>query len=83
MEHKRLYIEINSSTREPLSTDAQENYCGQCATELVEATPEQIEEAKKYYAEHKKCKHHLVYDEHLLYYDRRTCGICNTLLGLI
>lgn len=83
MKDRKLYIEINSSTREPLSTDTQENYYGQYATKLVEATPEQIEEAKKYYAEHKKCKHHLVYDEPLLYYDRRTCGICGAFIGLI
>jgi len=83
---KTLFIEVNSKTKAPLKSEEQENpylMLSSVATECIEATEEQIKEAKIHFSEHKKCKIHLIYDEELLYWYSRTCLICNKEIALI
>lgn len=67
-----LYIEhVNGKI---LSPDEQEGIV--VSSDLRLATEEEVEEAKKYYQKHGKCKHHLVYDKEGFMYYARYCGVC-------
>ena len=86
MPKKILYKEVNDETNQILTPDEQANpaIMIKCvSTKLIEATPQEIDEAKTYYKKHKKCKNHLVYDEDTFMYYSRYCGICGKFIALI
>ena len=76
-----LYVETNKDTGEPLTPEEQEGVVWMSSNRP--ATPEEIEEARRYFREHHKCKYHLFHDEPAFCYDSRSCGICGRGLGLI
>lgn len=76
---KTLYIEHKDGI--PLTPEKQTGIV--YSSEIREATEQEVKEAKKYFAEHGKCKYHLVYDKHGFDWDLRYCGICNNFICLI
>lgn len=79
---KKLYKEVYADNNELLTPEQQENYNGKC-TNLIEATQDEIDNAKELFKQNKKCEHHLVYDKEGFMYDFRFCGICGEEIGLI
>ena len=58
--NRKLYIEVKDGV----------------GTKCIEATKEQIDEARLNYLIHETCDCKLIYDEAGFIYDSRICGIC-------
>jgi hypothetical protein len=88
MEINCLFKEVREDNNEPLqSFEHEQNYKTSCfiPTKFVEATPEEIEKAKKYFETYKTCNIHLVYTLRESYdgFGMNMCGICNKALGIV
>ena len=81
---KTLYKEVFEDSKIPVNPEEQTQPITYLSgTICVKASEEEIEEAKIYFAKHKKCKIHLIYDEDGFTYTDRYCGICGKWLGFI
>ena len=86
MEKSNLFIEFNKATGKDLTVEEQEDpylMAKVVSTECRDVSDEEIEEAKKYFEEHKKCRIHICKDTAGFIYDSRDCVICNRFIAHI
>lgn len=82
----KLYKEVVESTGKVLTPDEQTNpniMLSVVSTKCVEASPDEINNAKEFHKTNGKCDVHLFYDEPTFLYYNRICGICGSHLALI
>lgn len=82
---KQLYKEVSDSGHILSSEEQEDPYImiKYISTKAIEATKEEVEAAKQYFTEHKKCLIHFFYDKAGFMYDSRICGICNKFITFI
>lgn len=83
----KLYKEVvNDETERRLTPNEQVNpsiMLQVVSTKLIEATEDEIIEAKTKFNNTNSCDYHLVYDDVLMFYYERKCGICNKSIALV